>query len=92
MLGTTRDQFSFELSFDWLANELSLFWQPFLLGCFVVASASALTGFIAIRILWRYRITQHLKLRKLRTLAKLRKLRKNKEDAKQEKSGDEPSL
>jgi hypothetical protein len=73
ILGSARHQFNFELSFAWLANELSLIWQPFLLGCFVVASVSALAGFISIRMMWRYSITQHIKLRKLRTFPKLRK-------------------
>lgn len=66
ILGTAGRKFNFELTFDWLANELSLIWQPFLLGCLVVGSASALLGFFSIRILWRYKIHQHVQSRKLR--------------------------
>lgn len=66
ILGTSRRKFNFELTFDWLANELSLIWQPFLLGCLVVASASALLSFLTIRLLWRYQVSQHVKDRKHR--------------------------
>ncbi len=66
ILSTETTDFNFELSFDWLANELVQIWQPFLLGCFVVASISAMTGFIVIRLLWRYQIALHIKDRKLR--------------------------
>ena len=41
-------------------------WQPFLLGCLVVGTISALLGFLSIRLLWRYHIFQHLRHRKTR--------------------------
>lgn len=66
ILGTASREFNFELTFDWLANELSLIWQPFLLGCLVVASVSALLSFLTIRLLWRYQVSQHVKKRKHR--------------------------
>lgn len=66
ILGLNPGEFHFELSFDWLANELALIWQPFLLGCFVVGSASAVVGFLGIRLLWRYHIFQHIRERRKR--------------------------
>ena len=66
ILGASPNEFSFELTFEWLANELALIWQPFLLGCFVVGAVSAILGFLGIRLLWRYRIFQHLQDRKQR--------------------------
>ena len=66
LLNTPPSEFTFELTFDWLFNELGHFWQPFLLGCLVAASASALTGFLVIRVLWRYQIIQHIKQRRIR--------------------------
>lgn len=66
ILGLNPGEFHFELSFDWLATELALIWQPFLLGCFVVGSASAVVGFLGIRLLWRYHIFQHIRERRKR--------------------------
>ena len=66
MLNTPPSEFEFELTFEWLSSELVRFWQPLLLGCFIVASSSALAGFLFIRLVWRYHIIQHIKERKLR--------------------------
>lgn len=66
ILGMNPGEFHFELSFDWLANELALIWQPFLLGCFVVGTASAMLGFLGIRLVWRYHIFQHIRERRKR--------------------------
>lgn len=53
--------FQFELSFDWLGSGLMLIWQPFLLGCFVMAILSSLLGYLGIRLLWRLSIIKKLK-------------------------------
>lgn len=66
LLDWESSNFAFELSFDWLANELQHSWQPFLLGCFVVGAISALIGFIGVRALWRYLIWKHIIHRKQR--------------------------
>ena len=63
ILGSPERDFHFELSFEWLANGLLLIWQPFLLGCLVVGAASALLGYAAVRLLWRYEVTRKMKLR-----------------------------
>ncbi len=63
ILGQQPDHFAFELSFNWLMMELSLIWQPFLLGCLVVGSVAALFTFILIRILWRLHIISHIRER-----------------------------
>ena len=60
------EPFHFELSFAWLASELLLIWEPFLLGCFVVGSVSALLGYSVVRVMWRYHIWQSIKNRKTR--------------------------
>jgi hypothetical protein len=66
LLGTPPNDFAFELTFDWLFSELAHVWQPFLLGCLVMSTVSALSGFLLIRLLWRYQIWQHIKYRKSR--------------------------
>ncbi len=66
LLNTPPNEFEFQLTFDWLRSEMGRFWQPLLLGCLVVASTTALAGFLFIRLIWRYHIIQHIKERKLR--------------------------
>ena len=66
ILGVDPGEFHFELTFEWLSNELALIWQPFLLGCLVVGTVSAIIGFLFIRLMWRYHIFQHIQDRKKR--------------------------
>lgn len=60
------EQSSFELSYEWLKQELGVIWQPFLLGCFVAGSVSALLGYFGIRGLWRLHLVRHYQERKLK--------------------------
>lgn len=48
-----------EFSMEWLQAELSLIWQPFLLGCFVMGILSSLLGYFGIRGLWRLHLIRH---------------------------------
>jgi len=43
----------FNYSFQWLMEKLGDIWQPLLLGCFILATASAVAGYITVRLLWR---------------------------------------
>jgi len=63
-----HEEFHFELSYDWLMSGLGAIWQPFLLGCFVAGSVSALTGYLTIRGLWRLHLVRHYRERKARRL------------------------
>ena len=56
IVGEPVTDFSFELTFDWLLNELSAIWKPFLVGCFTLATSSSLIGYLSINILWRYTV------------------------------------
>ena len=64
VLGQEANGFDFELSFTWLANGLLAIWQPFLLGCAIMAVSSSLLGYIAIRLLWRWNIVRRWEQRK----------------------------
>lgn len=64
ILGTPESHFNFELSFEWLGTGLLTIWQPFLLGCFVMAAASSLLGYLGIRLLWRISIVQKMQKKK----------------------------
>lgn len=70
ILGTPVQTFEFELSFNWLLYELTLIWQPFLLGCFIMAILSAIIGYSTVRLTWRYHLWQRIKLRRSRRLKK----------------------
>lgn len=56
IIGEPVVDFSFELTFNWLINELSSSWKPFLVGCFTLASVSSLIGYFAIDGIWRYTV------------------------------------
>ena len=65
MLGIPETDFNFELSFEWLGSGLLVIWQPFLLGCFVLAVIHSLIGYFGIRLIWRISIIRKLKKKKL---------------------------
>lgn len=56
IIGEPATDFNFELSFNWLLNELSAIWQPFLVGCFTMAASCSLLGYIIINGIWRYSV------------------------------------
>lgn len=56
IVGEPPKDFSFELTFDWLLNELSSSWKPFLVGCFTMASTSSIAGYVIITSIWRYSV------------------------------------
>lgn len=65
IIGEPPIDFSFELTFDWLLNELSTSWKPFLVGCFTLASISSLVSYFTISGIWRYSVVTR-RSRKLR--------------------------
>jgi len=58
IVGEPITDFSFELTFDWLLNELGAIWKPFLVGCFTLASGSSMLGYFGIKGLWRYLVVR----------------------------------
>jgi len=69
ILGTSGNQFSFELSWEWLTSGLMAIWQPFLLGCFLFAVISSVTGYMVMRLLWRLHIIRAWQAKKERMRA-----------------------
>jgi uncharacterized protein (DUF2062 family) len=61
IIGEPATDFSFELTLDWLINEMASSWKPFLVGCFTVATVSSVLGFITINIFWRYSVLNRRK-------------------------------
>lgn len=64
ILSTPPKPFHFELTFQWLADELGAVWKPFLLGCFIMGMTSATLGNLAVRGLWRLHVVRYLKRRR----------------------------
>ena len=63
ILGEELQHFDMELSYEWIAHEMSLIWEPFLLGCFVLGVVSALLGYFGIQIAWRWMVVQRWRKR-----------------------------
>lgn len=53
ILNRPAKHIEFEMSLHWLAEKLVNIWEPLLVGCFILATVSALTGYITIRLIWR---------------------------------------
>ncbi len=81
LLGTQPQPIRFEISFDWLMTRLVDVWEPFLLGCLVLAVSSALVGHITVKIIWRIHVVQSWRLRHRRALERLAESRAKKAEA-----------
>lgn len=68
MMGVGEAPFAMELTLDWLINGTLLIWKPFLLGCFIMALASALLGYFGIQVFWRWAVIRRWKQRKDATI------------------------
>jgi uncharacterized protein (DUF2062 family) len=69
ILGSVDHELAFAWSWEWFRKGLVRVWEPFLLGCSVVGSLSALAGYFGTRALWRWHvITQWERRKKLRAL------------------------
>jgi Uncharacterized protein conserved in bacteria len=53
VLHQPAEQLVFEPSFHWLFEKFTHIWEPLLLGCVILASASALAGYFAVNLVWR---------------------------------------
>lgn len=66
VLHRPEQPFHFELSWEWLGSGLLHIWEPFLLGCFLVGVTTAVLGYVAVRLFWRWHVVKHHRLRKFR--------------------------
>ncbi|MDH5444668.1 MAG: DUF2062 domain-containing protein [Gammaproteobacteria bacterium] len=65
ILDTRIQHVTFEISYEWITNELLLIWQPFLLGCFLVGLFASLAGGFGVSLIWRYNVSRQWHLRKM---------------------------
>lgn len=67
LLGEHARPIDFELSREWLTSaHMAAIWEPFLLGCLVLAVASALLGVVALRLFWRLHVIRNWRERRRR--------------------------
>ncbi len=78
LLGAQPEPLIFEMSLEWLMTRLVEVWEPFLLGCFVLAVSSALLGHVAVKLIWRIHVVQSWRLRHRRALQRLAESRAKK--------------
>jgi uncharacterized protein (DUF2062 family) len=58
--------FHFELSLHWLNTGLLPIWKPFLLGCLVIGSATAIVGYVLLGSIWHISLVMKYHSRKQR--------------------------
>ena len=64
ILGTGQEITPINPSFEWFTSQLSIIWQPLIVGSLVCGITLGMSGFIAIRLYYRWRIARY-KLRKI---------------------------
>jgi len=53
VLGEEIQHFDMELSWEWISHEMTVIWEPFLLGCAIIGITSSIVGYFGIRYAWR---------------------------------------
>ncbi len=74
ILGSNAADVPSEFTMEWLVEGIGMIWEPLLLGCAILGSASALLGYFTIRLLWRLHLIQHIKERKRRRALRDKKI------------------
>jgi len=64
ILGTEQEITLLDPSLEWFIDQLAIIWEPLVVGSLICGVAFGMTGFIAIRLYYRWRIARY-KLRKL---------------------------
>ena len=64
-----------DISLDWLSEQLSLVWQPLLLGSITTGLVCGLTAFTLIRVYWRWKVSHDWSTRRLRNRFKAKRQR-----------------
>lgn len=59
MLGREISTRGIEFNVEWLLSQISEIWQPLLLGCFTCGLVMGITGFVAVRLYWRWKVSNY---------------------------------
>jgi len=63
IVGATVTLPSGSISMSWIMDQIGVVWLPVGLGLAILATSSALISFVAIRLLWRWHIVRHKRIR-----------------------------
>jgi Uncharacterized protein conserved in bacteria len=77
MMNSPPYPFHFELSWHYLAEQMSHIGPPFLLGCATSGLVMAVIGYFAVRGIWRYSVVRSWEKRKLRLPKKIKEVLPN---------------
>ncbi len=66
ILGETSQLESIDMSVEWLTAQIAIVWQPLLLGALVCGFSLGITGFISVRLYWRWKISRYWRKRRAR--------------------------
>ncbi|CAH0990000.1 hypothetical protein SIN8267_00077 [Sinobacterium norvegicum] len=66
ILQVPTQDFAFELSLEWLIEEIAKVWQPLLLGSVICGVISGTIGYVVVRATWRFHVITRWKNRKHR--------------------------
>ena len=56
-------------NFEWFMDQIGQIWQPLILGCLMCGSVVGVTGFVAVRLYYRWRITRYKQRKRSRQSA-----------------------
>ena len=65
LMDIAPEPFHFQPSLLWLHTYLQPVWKPFLLGCTVCAVVTGVLGWLALEVVWRWRVTTRYRARHL---------------------------
>lgn len=68
ILGRDLTITEFRFSWGWLTEQKDAFWEPLLMGCFVIGLTAAVMGNLLVRLLWRLHILRSWQDRRRRRL------------------------
>ncbi len=66
ILGETSQLESIDMSIEWLTSQIAMVWQPLLLGALVCGFIMGISGFVSVRLYWRWKISRYWRKRRAR--------------------------
>jgi uncharacterized protein (DUF2062 family) len=63
VLGAPVHAQKFAFTLQWLSAEISHIWKPLFLGAFICGTTAAILGNITVRVVWRWWVIRHWRLR-----------------------------
>jgi uncharacterized protein (DUF2062 family) len=61
--GFAPQEFQFEMSWNWLEHGLGPLWKPFLVGCLICSAVAGIMAWLAVELLWTWRVRQQYRNR-----------------------------